>query len=58
MLTTDQDMGIKIVERAIQEPLRQIVANAGEEGSVVLNNVLGQEGNNGYNAAVLASMVT
>ena len=46
----DQDMGIKIVQRAIQEPLRQIVANAGEEGSVVLNNVLSQEGNNGYNA--------
>jgi chaperonin GroEL len=46
----DQDMGIKIVERAMQEPLRQIVANAGEEGSVVLNNVMSQEGNNGYNA--------
>ena len=46
----DQDMGIKIVERAIQEPLRQIVANAGEEGSVVLNNVLSQDGNYGYNA--------
>jgi len=43
-------MGIKIVERAIQEPLRQIVANAGEEGSVVLNNVLSQDGNYGYNA--------
>ena len=46
----DQDQGIKIVQRAIEEPLRQIVANAGEEGSVVLNNVLGQDGNHGYNA--------
>ena len=46
----DQDMGIKIVQRAIQEPLRQIVANAGEEGSVVLNNVLSKDGNYGYNA--------
>jgi len=46
----DQDQGIKIVQRAMEEPLRQIVANAGEEGSVVLNNVLGQEGNHGYNA--------
>ncbi len=46
----DQDVGIQIVQRAIEEPLRQIVANAGEEGSVVLNNVLGQDGNHGYNA--------
>ena len=46
----DQDQGIKIVQRAMEEPLRQIVANAGEEGSVVLNNVLGQDGNHGYNA--------
>ena len=46
----DQDQGIKIVQRAIEEPLRQIVANAGEEGSVVLNNVLGKDGNHGYNA--------
>ena len=46
----DQDVGIQIVQRAIEEPLRQIVANAGEEGSVVLNNVLDQDGNHGYNA--------
>ena len=46
----DQDMGVQIVQRAIEEPLRQIVANAGGEGSVVLNNVLGQDGNHGYNA--------
>ncbi|HCF73912.1 MAG TPA: chaperonin GroEL, partial [Gammaproteobacteria bacterium] len=46
----DQDRGIAIVARAMEEPLRQIVANAGEEGSVVLNNVASNEGNYGYNA--------
>ena len=46
----DQDRGIGIVARAMEEPLRQIVANAGEEGSVVLNNVASNEGNYGYNA--------
>ena len=48
---TDQDVGVSIVKRAIEEPLRQIVANAGEEGSVVLNNVAGKDGNYGYNAS-------
>ena len=47
---SDQDVGIGIVKRAIEEPLRQIVANAGAEGSVVLNNVAGKDGNYGYNA--------
>ena len=47
---TDQDVGVGIVKRAIEEPLRQIVANAGAEGSVVLNNVAGKDGNYGYNA--------
>jgi chaperonin GroEL len=37
--------------RALQEPLRQIVANAGEEGSVILNKVSEGEGNYGYDAA-------
>jgi chaperonin GroEL len=46
----DQDMGIQILLRSAEEPLRQIVANAGEEGSVVLNKVLGGKGNYGYNA--------
>jgi chaperonin GroEL len=46
----DQDVGVNIVKRAIEEPLRQIVANAGEEGSVVLNQVSNEEGNYGYNA--------
>ena len=47
----DQDAGIKIVLRAIEEPLRQIVGNAGEEGSVVLNKVVEGKANYGFNAA-------
>jgi chaperonin GroEL len=46
----DQDAGIKIVLRALEEPLRQIAANAGEEPSVVVNRVQEGEGNFGYNA--------
>jgi len=46
----DQDSGIKIVLRALEEPLRQIVANTGEEPSVVLNQVAEGKGNYGYNA--------
>ena len=46
----DQDVGITIARRAMEEPLRQIVTNCGEEGSVVLNNVEKGEGNYGYNA--------
>jgi chaperonin GroEL len=46
----DQDCGIKIVMRALEEPLRQIVANAGEEPSVVLAKVLEGKGTFGYNA--------
>jgi len=47
----DQDAGIKLVLRAIEEPLRQIVANAGDEASVVVAEVLKGSGNYGYNAA-------
>jgi chaperonin GroEL len=47
----DQDMGVQILLRAAEEPLRQIVANAGEDGSVVLNKVREGKGNYGYNAA-------
>jgi len=47
----EQDMGIKIALRAMEEPLRQIVKNAGGEASVILNQVAGGEGNYGYNAA-------
>ncbi|MGK2951602.1 MAG: chaperonin GroEL [Thiobacillus sp.] len=46
----DQDAGVKIVLRAIEEPLRQIVKNCGEEASVVVNKVLEGKGNFGYNA--------
>ncbi|MCP4994602.1 MAG: chaperonin GroEL, partial [Gammaproteobacteria bacterium] len=47
----DQDVGVKIAARAMEEPLRQIVANAGGEASVVLNKVAEGEGNFGFNAA-------
>jgi chaperonin GroEL len=46
----DQDAGVRIVMRALEEPLRQIVANAGEEPSVVLARVLEGKDNYGYNA--------
>jgi chaperonin GroEL len=46
----DQEAGIKIVRRALEEPLRQIVANAGAEPSVVLNKVAEGKGNFGFNA--------
>ena len=47
----DQDVGIGIARRAMEEPLRQIVANAGGEASVVLSKVAEGEGSFGYNAA-------
>ncbi|THF65915.1 chaperonin GroEL [Pseudothauera nasutitermitis] len=47
----DQDAGIKIVLRAMEQPLREIVANAGDEPSVVVNKVVEGAGNYGYNAA-------
>ncbi|MDB9696329.1 GTP-binding protein, partial [Acinetobacter nosocomialis] len=47
----DQTAGINILRRAIEAPLRQIVANAGDEPSVVINAVKKGEGNFGYNAA-------
>ncbi|MBK1719450.1 chaperonin GroEL [Thiocystis violacea] len=47
----DQDVGITIARRAMEEPLRQIVANAGEEPSVIMNKVAEGQGNFGYNAA-------
>ena len=46
----EQNAGIRIVLRAMEEPMRQIVANAGDEPSVVVNNVANGEGNYGYNA--------
>ena len=47
----DQDVGISIARRAMEEPMRQIVANSGGEPSVVLNKVKEGEGNFGFNAA-------
>ena len=47
----DQDVGINIARRAMEEPLRQIVSNAGEEPSVILNKVADGKGAFGYNAA-------
>lgn len=47
---TDQDIGIRLVLRAMEQPLREIVANAGLEPSVVLNKVKEQKGNYGFNA--------
>jgi len=48
---SDQDAGIQIVLRAMEEPLRCIVSNAGESADVVLNKVANGKGNYGYNAA-------
>src|ERR1700686_1640024 len=47
----DQTVGIRILARSIEEPLRQIVENAGEDAAVVLNNVRAGKGSYGYNAA-------
>jgi len=46
----DEDTGVKIIRRAIEEPLRQIVSNGGGEASVVVNEVANNEGHYGYNA--------
>src|SRR6187431_2742206 len=50
-LSDEQKAGIRILERAIEEPLRQIVGNAGEEGSIVVQKVKEGKGNFGFNAA-------
>ncbi len=50
-INPDQDLGIAITRRALEAPLREIVANAGEEPSVIVNKVKEGEGNFGYNAA-------
>jgi chaperonin GroEL len=47
----DQNVGINILRKAVEEPLRQIVGNAGADASVVLNAVVSGKGNYGYNAA-------
>jgi len=47
----DQTVGVDIARRSMEEPMRQIVANAGDEASVVVNEVKASKGNHGYNAA-------
>ncbi|MBT8148406.1 MAG: chaperonin GroEL [Gammaproteobacteria bacterium] len=47
----EQTVGINLARRAMEAPLRQIVANAGEEASVIINEIKGKSGNQGYNAA-------
>ncbi|MEE3239592.1 MAG: chaperonin GroEL [Pseudomonadota bacterium] len=47
----DQTVGVNLARRAMESPLRQIVANAGGESSVVVNEVKSKQGNEGYNAA-------
>ena len=47
----EQRIGVSILKRALEEPLRQIVSNSGEEASVILNSVADGKGNYGYNAA-------
>jgi len=48
--TNDTNVGVKIVRRALEEPTRQIVDNSGEEGSVIVRDLLKNNGNTGYNA--------
>jgi chaperonin GroEL len=50
-LEEEQSFGVKIIARSIEEPLRQIVANAGEEGSIIVQKVKEGKGNFGFNAA-------
>jgi chaperonin GroEL len=47
----DQEFGVRIIRRSVEEPLRQIVANAGEEGSIIVQKVKEGTGNFGFNAA-------
>jgi chaperonin GroEL len=49
-LEGDQQIGVEIIRRALEEPIRQIVHNAGLEGSVIVNKVLEKEGAYGFNA--------
>ncbi|UCE63178.1 MAG: chaperonin GroEL [Nitrospirota bacterium] len=50
-LSHDQQVGVNIVKRALEEPLRQIASNAGAEGSIIVEKVRGEETNRGFNAA-------
>ena len=50
-VTGDELIGVQIIRRAIEQPLRTLVENAGGEGSVVVNEVKNRKGNEGYNVA-------
>jgi chaperonin GroEL len=50
-INSEQKVGVEILRRAIEEPLRQIAANAGVEGSIVVNEVRNGKGGFGFNAA-------
>jgi len=50
-VTGEEEVGINILKRALEEPIRQIAENAGQDGAVVVDKVRASEGNNGYNAA-------
>jgi len=50
-INADQDAGVNIVYRALEEPARCIAYNAGDEPSIIINNISSQSGNYGYNAA-------
>jgi chaperonin GroEL len=52
-LDGDEAVGVAIVRRALEEPLRQIVANAGVEGSVIVEHLRGKKKTMGYNAATM-----
>jgi chaperonin GroEL len=49
-LEGDEQLGVNLIRRALEEPVRQIAANAGYEGSIVLQRVMGEKGNVGFNA--------
>jgi len=51
-LEAEQQFGVNIVKRALEEPLRQIAANAGVEGSIVVNRIMNEKGAFGFNAAI------
>ncbi len=53
-LSTEQNMGVDIIRRAVEEPLRMISKNAGVEGSIVVQEIKTQDGSYGYNAATSA----
>jgi chaperonin GroEL len=50
-VTGDEKIGVNIIRRAVEQPLRTLVENAGGEGSVVVNEVKSRKGNEGYNVA-------